>query len=119
MSNTYHNPDLDKAFKQPPSVAGNTLVYALQSASFFVGFTFFIGMIVNYVRQDDVAGTWLASHNRWQLRTFWFGLLWAVLGGLTVWFVIGWFILAVNAIWMIYRIAKGWLGLCDGKEMYV
>ena len=95
-----------------------TLVYALQAASILVGVTFLVGVIVNYVKLDDVRGTWLESHFSWQIRTFWFAFLWGVLGVLTFGVGIGFFILIANSVWFIYRIVKGWLNLNDGKEMY-
>ncbi len=52
------------------------LVYGLQAASFFFGITAIAAVIINYVKKDDVLNTWLASHFRWQIRTFWFGLFW-------------------------------------------
>lgn len=96
-----------------------TLVYALQAASFFVGITSIVGVIVNYVKLDDVRGTWLESHFRWQIRTFWFSLLWSIVGAITVYILIGWAILAALFVWMIYRIVKGWLRLNDGRAMYI
>jgi len=95
-----------------------TAVYALQAASFLLVITYFIAVILNYIKQDDVRGTWLESHFRWQIRTFWFGLLWFILGGLTYIIVIGWAILFAASLWLIYRILKGWLSLNDGKPMY-
>jgi len=95
-----------------------TAVYALQAVSFLLLITYFIAVILNYIKRDDARGTWLESHFRWQVRTFWFGLLWFVLGGLTFFIVIGWFILFAAALWLIYRILKGWLNLNDGKPMY-
>jgi uncharacterized membrane protein len=73
---------------------------------------------MNYVKKEDVAGTILESHFRWQIRTFWFGLLWAVLGGATFVLVVGWFILFADLVWFIYRIVKGWLRLNENKPMY-
>ena len=73
---------------------------------------------VERIKLDDVRGTWLESHFRWQIRTFWFGLLWSVLGILTFIFGIGWFVLIANSLWLIYRILKGWLNLYDNKPMY-
>ena len=96
-----------------------TVVYALQAAAFLVGITWIVAVIVNYVKREDVAGTFLVSHFRWQIRTFWFGLLWGVLGGILVLIGIGVIVLAVNFVWLIYRIVKGWLRLNDRKEMYV
>lgn len=94
-----------------------TVVYALQAASFIVGITYFIAVVINYVKKDDVQNTWLESHFRWQIRTFWFSLLWLIVGGLTFIIVIGWVILFANALWFIYRVAKGWLNLIDGRPM--
>ncbi|MEO5703269.1 MAG: hypothetical protein ABIQ54_05235 [Gammaproteobacteria bacterium] len=94
------------------------VVYALQAASFLVGFTLIIAVIINYVKLDDVKGTWLESHFRWQIRTFWYSLLWSILGIITFVIIIGYYILIADAIWIIYRIAKGWLRLIDKKPMY-
>ncbi|MDQ6984379.1 MAG: hypothetical protein Q9M44_06660 [Ghiorsea sp.] len=95
-----------------------TIVYALQAVSFFIGITFIAAVILNYVKKEDVQGTWLASHFRWQTRTFWFGILWAIIGTIMLIVAVGYFVLIANAIWIIYRIIKGWLRLSEGKEMY-
>lgn len=108
--------------EDPRSKSGKTIataVYALQVASFFVGITSLIAIIINYVKRADVAGTWVESHFRWQIRTFWFGLLWGVLGAITFAILIGYVILLANLVWVIYRIVKGWLRLADNKPMYV
>ena len=94
------------------------VVYGLQAAWFLFGVTAIIAIIINYVKKDDVQGTWLESHFRWQIRTFWFGLPWFVLGAITYLLIIGHFIIIVAGIWLIYRIIKGGLNLFDGKEMY-
>ncbi len=94
------------------------IVYALQAAAFLVGISFIAAVIIDYIKREDVEGTWLNSHFRWQIRTFWFALLWGALGALTVIVGIGFAILAVAGVWVIYRIAKGWLRLSEGKEMY-
>jgi uncharacterized membrane protein len=92
-------------------------VYILYALSYFTGITAIVGIIVNYVKMEDVAGTWLESHFRWQIRTFWFGLLWALIGAATVFILIGMAILFANFCWIIYRIVKGWLNLNDNKPM--
>ncbi|MBQ0746624.1 MAG: hypothetical protein KBT82_06220 [Marinobacter sp.] len=92
------------------------VVYILQGLSFFLGgITGLVGVIINYVKLDDVAGTWVEPHFRWQIRTFWIGLLWSVIGVVTTFIIIGWFILLGISIWLIYRIVKGALALNDGK----
>jgi len=94
------------------------IVYALQAASFLVGVTALVAVVINYLKKPEVEGTWLASHFRWQIRTFWFGLLWGVIGVVTLFYIVGWFILVADAVWVTYRIVKGYLNLADGKQMY-
>lgn len=93
--------------------------------SFLFGWPSIIAVIVNYVKRGDAAGTWLASHFTWQIRTFWFAMAWAclvfliglpftlVLVGFAFWFV-GFVALG---IWAIYRIARGWLALRDRRAV--
>ncbi|MHB1399190.1 MAG: DUF4870 family protein [Trichloromonadaceae bacterium] len=94
------------------------VIYALQAASIFFGVSLIAAVIVNYIKRDDVLGTWLASHFRWQIRTFWYTLLWLGLGCLLFIVVIGYFILIAAGIWLIYRVAKGWVFLSEKKPMY-
>ena len=65
-----------------------TLVYLIQAISLFTAVPFFIGVIINYAKRGDVRGTLAESHFRWQIRTFWFSLLWIVIGSLT-WWILG------------------------------
>ena len=95
-----------------------TLIYALYAASFLIGITSIVAIVMNYIKKEDVAGTFFESHFRWQIRTFWFGLLWLAVGWLTFILLVGWLVLAANCVWLIYRIVKGWLYLNDGKSMY-
>lgn len=95
-----------------------TVIYALYAASLLVGVTAIVAIVMNYVKKDDVAGTWIESHFRWQIRTFWFGLVWFVIGTITYVVLIGWLVLAVAYVWFIYRVVKGWLDLNDNKPMY-
>lgn len=95
-----------------------TVVYVLQAISFFIGITFIVGVIVNYIKKSTVEGTWLESHFRWQIRTFWFSLLWSIIGFVLVFVLIGYVVLAADALWVIYRIARGWINMSAGKAMY-
>jgi uncharacterized membrane protein len=106
----------DEKFKEAKKLT--TIIYALYAASFLVGVTSIFAIIINYIKKDEMAGTVFESHFRWQMRTFWFGLLWAVLGGILIFVVVGFVVLLVDAIWIIYRIAKGWLSLNENKPMY-
>ena len=94
-------------------------VYILQALSFLFVITSVAGVIINYIKDDDIRGSWLESHFVWQKRTFWYGLLWITLGWLTVSILIGWLVLFIVPFWLIYRIAKGWIYLVDGKELYL
>jgi uncharacterized membrane protein len=97
---------------------------ALIVTAFLTGWPSIIAVILNYAKRSDVRGTWLDSHFRWQIRTFWYGLLWVVLCGLFVVFTLGigiliaWVPLAFVGVWFIYRIARGWLALADRRPMY-
>lgn len=95
-----------------------TIVYGLQALSLVTSLlTLFAGVIINYVRRDDVRGTWLESHFRWQIRTFWFTMLWTAVGVATIIFLIGWAILFAASVWLIYRIVRGWLYLYEQRPM--
>ncbi|WP_142805341.1 hypothetical protein [Tepidiphilus sp. J10] len=95
-----------------------TIVYALYAASLILGVTYLVGIIVNYVKYPDVRGTWVESHFLWQRRTFWYSLLWFVIGALTSFMAVGMIVLVISGVWVIYRIVKGWIALSDGKPMY-
>jgi len=95
------------------------------AGSFIFGIPSIIAVIMNYARQRDARGSYLDSHFRWQIRTFWFALLWLVViwavslplmlilvGLVTLW--VGHVILG---IWVIYRIARGWLALRDHRPV--
>ena len=95
--------------------------------SFLFGWPSIIAVIVNYIYRSDARGTWLESHFRWQIRTFWFALLWIVVAGvisaplvLLLGLGILTFFLAalIVAIWIVYRVARGWLALRDKRTMY-
>jgi uncharacterized membrane protein len=92
--------------------------------AFLIGWPSIIAVILNYVKRSDAAGTWLESHFRWQIRTFWFGLLWVCLCGLFVAVTFGlgilivWLPLGIVGLWFIYRIVRGWIALQDGRPMY-
>jgi uncharacterized membrane protein len=112
------------------------LVYALHTLAIVVGIVgaatvvgSFVGsvpsivaVIFNYVKRGDARGTWLASHYRWQIRTFWFTLLWALIAWVLVLTIIGAVvgvpILIALTLWLIYRIGRGWLRLRDRRPMY-
>lgn len=93
------------------------IVYVCQALSFFFGVTALIGIIINYVKRDDVKGTWLESHFTWQIRTFWISLGASIIGFSLIFILIGFLILGIVYIWCIYRVVKGWLLLNEGKPI--
>jgi len=125
----------------PSVVTVANVVYALHTLAIVIGIAgtatvigSFIGsvpsiiaVIMNYVKRGDARGTWVESHYRWQIRTFWFAVLWflvavlifAVLGIVLIGIPIGIAILVAVTLWVIYRIARGWLRLRDRRPMYV
>jgi uncharacterized membrane protein len=112
------------------------LVYALHSLSILIGvltaatvvgaFVFglpsIVAVIINYVKRREAGGTFLESHFRWQIRTFWFTALWCLIGGVVFVTIVGIPIaLAVwgaAGLWAIYRIVRGWLALRDRRPVY-
>jgi len=94
------------------------VVYLLQALSFLWGVTAIVGIVVNYVKRDDVRGTVYESHFDWQIRTFWWGLAWFVVGMLLIIAAgLGFLVLFVAWIWAIYRVVKGWLKLSENKPV--
>ena len=93
--------------------------------AFLTGWPSIIAVIMNYIKRGEARGTWLDSHFRWQIRTFWFGVLWVlpcvifVVLTLGIGLIVAWLPLALVTLWFIYRIARGWLSLRDGRPMYV
>ena len=92
--------------------------------AFLTGWPSIIAVILNYVKRGEASGTWLESHFRWQIRTFWYGLLWIslcllfIIGTLAIALIIAWLARAVVVFGMIYRIIRGWLALRAGRPMY-
>jgi uncharacterized membrane protein len=122
----------------PPSLVTIThVIYGLHTLSVLIGLTSaatvvgafvfslpsILAVILNYAKRSETRGTLLESHFRWQIRTFWYALLWCVLGALSFVTLIGIpLALAIffgAGIWVMYRVARGWLALNDGRRMYV
>lgn len=108
---------MDNEKPTPNLTTLTTVIYGLYALSLFVGVTAIVAIVLNYLKREEVQGTWLASHFTWQIRTFWWGALWVTLGTLTWYIVVGWVVLGVAYVWFIYRVAKGWLNLNDVKPM--
>ena len=96
---------------------------ATAAGAFVFGVPSLLAVILNYVKRSEVRGTWLDSHFRWQIRTFWFSLLWvliAVAVGLTiVGLLLTAVILIAVTVWLVYRVARGWIALSGVKPMEI
>ena len=124
--------------RQPP-VNATLIVYALFAIAaiagivghgFLVGAPLFtllgiVGVVIAYVSRADARGTWLESHVSWQIRTFWWSLLWNVIGFLVL-FTLGLILIGIpiayliwiaTTIWVIYRLVKGYLMFKDSKPI--
>jgi uncharacterized membrane protein len=108
-------PVADEVIQKTKNVA--LVVYVLYALSFLYGITAIAGVVIAYIKRDDVRGTWLESHFAWQIRTFWWGLLWTIVGVVLALVGVGFLILFAVWIWAIYRVVKGWLRLNDGREV--
>jgi uncharacterized membrane protein len=120
----------------PSVLSVANVVYALHTLAIIIGIAgaatvigSFVGsvpsllaVLLNYVKRGDARGTWADSHYRWQIRTFWYALLWALVGWVMVFtlvgVVVGVPILIALTLWLIYRIGRGWLRLRDRRPMY-
>jgi len=91
------------------------VIYVLYLVSLLVGITSIIGVIMAYVNRDS-APAWLYGHYRFQIRTFWIGLLYAIVGTLTTPIGIGVLILLFTLVWFIIRCVKGMMVLNEGRE---
>ncbi|HEY9532298.1 MAG TPA: hypothetical protein VIQ55_12960 [Burkholderiales bacterium] len=94
---------------------------ALVVTAFLTGWPSIIAVILNYVKRSDVRGTWLDTHFSWQIRTFWYALLWVVVGAILFVTFVGIPAAVVlwigTGIWVLYRIIRGWLALSSQKVM--
>ncbi|MBS1144013.1 MAG: hypothetical protein H6R14_1419 [Proteobacteria bacterium] len=127
MNDPVPAPDLGGV--RPSLVQLTHFIYGLHAIAVFIGITsaatvaggFVFGLpslcavFLNYLKSGDVRGTWLESHFRWQIRTFWFTALWLVVYGLLIVTLIGiplaWMLIAVLGLWVGYRVVRGWVAL--------
>ncbi len=99
------------------------ILYALYAIFWLTGgITALIAIVIDYVKRDDARGSLYASHFAWQIRSFWWSVVWGVLGGVlfatVVLMPLAFAVWGVLSVWMLYRIVKGWLYLNDSKPMY-
>ncbi|WAC72936.1 hypothetical protein OU995_26065 [Roseateles sp. SL47] len=95
------------------------IVYILQALGFMTVITSVVAIIVNYIKREETEGTIYASHFTWQIRTFWWSLLWGALSVPLMLIGVGVVTMAIDVIWVIYRLVKGILNWNDNKPMPV
>jgi uncharacterized membrane protein len=101
------------------------LIGVTSSATVAGGFVFglpsLVAVLLNYLKRGDVNGTWLESHFRWQIRTFWFTALWLLVYGLLIITIIGipiaWILIAILGLWVGYRVIRGWVALFSERPV--
>jgi uncharacterized membrane protein len=107
------------AFSALAGVLGSAFIVT----AFLTGWPSIIAVILNYVKRGDpdVEQSYLASHFSWQIRTFWFAVLWVLIAGLLIVTVIGlplaWLLAVVTGLWVLYRIVRGWLALVGQRSV--
>jgi uncharacterized membrane protein len=103
------------------SALSGILTSASIVGAFVFGWPSIIAVIINYVTRDQVRGSWLDSHWRWQLRSFWYGALWLCIAGLLIVTIIGipfaFLVIVAAGVWLLYRVIRGWLALLDRRAM--
>ncbi len=135
MNESVPQPDLQGV--RPSLVQLTHLIYGLHACAVLVGVTssvatvaggFVFGLpsllavFLNYLKRADVTGTWLESHFVWQIRTFWFTLLWLIISGAVMLTIIGipvaaWIMIPLLGLWVAYRVIRGWLALAGGRGL--
>ena len=120
-------------------VAWTHVIYGLHALAVLIGVTSaasvvgafvfslpsIVAVVLSYLKRGEAAGTFLESHYRWLIRTFWFAVLWGAIAIVVtlalvltlVGILVAWLPVLVVGVWLIYRIARGWLTLKDGKAL--
>ena len=112
---------LDHSTQSLKSLAWWLYVFHGASLVFSMGAFSWIPLIISYVKRDAAAGTFVYTHHNWQIRSFWWYLVWMALGGLLFLTVIGFLfaflVWGIAWLWKAYRLIKGLIDLQDNKPM--
>jgi uncharacterized membrane protein len=131
-------PDIEAVIREPvhSALVAAHVVYALHTFAIVIGIAGtatviggFVGslpsivaVVINYIKRGGARDTWAESHFRWQIRTFWYALLWLIIAVALILTLVGapvgLGLLVIVTAWLIYRIARGWLRLLDRQPMY-
>lgn len=103
------------------SAISGVLSSAFIVTAFLSGWPSLLAVFINYVKRDSVRGTYLDSHFSWQIRTFWYALLWLLIGialAFTVIFIpLAWIMVAIVGLWVLYRMLRGLARLMNEQVM--
>lgn len=103
--------------QEKPTTEGTAkIVYILYLAGIIFGITGIVGVVIAYINRSD-APDWLKTHYQFQIRTFWIGALYSLIGLILTFVIIGYFIIMFWVIWLIIRCAKGMKSL-DQREAH-
>ncbi len=101
------------------TVISGVMTPAFIVTAFLTGWPSIVAVILNYLKSGEARGTYLESHFRWQIRTFWFALLWVAVAGLLAVTVLGiplaFAIAGLSGLWVLYRVTRGWVRLAAGQ----
>lgn len=128
--------------KQRSLITYNHITYLLYVVSYFTaGLLWIVPIVMNYAKRHDANGTWLATHFDWQIKTFWYSIVFFIIGGIIITFALGGFGVSMLAdsgniaigsfllagfgilmiiftfIWHLYRIVRGWIALTDNQPV--
>jgi len=90
--------------------------YVLHLVGAVAGITSIVGLVLNYIKRDRYDELF-DSHHAWMIRSFWWAVLWGVIGVITIVILVGWAILFVVWAWYIYRHVRGLIALLNGEPM--
>ena len=116
MTNANPTPGTDNQSAVNDAAKGKTanLIYILYLASLIFGLTAIIGIVMAYINRAE-GPSWVDSHYRFQIRTFWIGLVFSVIAMVTMPVFLGYFILLFLLFWWIIRCARGMMYLSRGQ----
>ncbi|KPN71393.1 membrane protein [Neisseria sp. 83E34] len=92
-------------------------VYILYAASILVGITAIVGVIIAYIKRDEMAGTIYYDHMQYLIKTFWIALAGSIIGWITSFIGIGLIVLFIVGLWFIYRVVVGFIKFNDNKPV--
>ncbi|MES2489175.1 MAG: hypothetical protein V4607_05220 [Pseudomonadota bacterium] len=108
--------DVDKATEAERTTL--TIAYVLHVIGPFTAFLLNIaGLILNHIKAAETNNQYIRSHHVWMLRTFWWSLLWSIIGGVLCLILVGYVVLAIVGLWWLYRVVRGLINYAEQRPM--